>query len=160
MATATETSDREGAADVAARGDWTAGVIGGIVGAAAMASLVLATDPATMGVTIPSLYGLAPPERVGVGLAIHLSHGAVLGVAFAAVVGALGVDSTLETVALGAVWGVLTWVVLILLVLPVWLSIVGSPASSASSDVLAPLLWHLLYGVVLAVVYSATSEAA
>ncbi|MFW5934700.1 MAG: DUF6789 family protein [Halolamina sp.] len=142
-----------------AAGDWTAGVTGGILGAAAMTSLLLATDSATLSTAIPSLYGLAPPERVGVGLAIHLSHGAVLGVAFAAIVGAVGVESPLETVIVGAFWGVVTWGVLILLVMPVWLSAVGSPATAASSDVLAPLLWHLVYGTVLGVVYSATADA-
>ncbi|MBP1987950.1 DUF6789 family protein [Halolamina salifodinae] len=138
-------------------GDWKAGVLGGIAGAAVMGALVLAMNPPTLAVAIPSLYGLAPPESVGAGLFVHLSHGAVLGVAFAAIVGTLDIESTGRTVGAGAAWGVATWVVLAALVMPVWLSAVGSPASPPFPNFAPPsLLWHLAYGVVLGGVYATT----
>lgn len=135
--------------------DWKAGVLGGIAGAAVMGALVLAMNPPTLGVAIPSLYGLAPPESVAAGLFVHFSHGAVLGVTFAAIVGTLDIESTGRTVGAGAAWGVTTWVVLAALVMPVWLSAVGSPASPPFPNFAPPsLLWHLAYGVVLGAVYA------
>lgn len=154
MSTATETTDAETTAELG--GDWKAGVVGGIVGAAAMGVVVLGMNPPTLTVAIPSLYGLAPPESAASGLFVHLSHGAVLGVAFAAIVGVVDPDSPRETVAAGAVWGVVTWAVLAALVMPIWLSTVGSPAQPPFPNFAPPsLLWHLVYGVVLGAVYVA-----
>jgi hypothetical protein len=154
MSTATRTSDTESTADTRAPGDWKAGVLGGILGAVAMGALVLAMNPPTLGVAIPSLYGLAPPESVAAGLFVHISHGAVLGVVFAAIVGAVGTDSAAKTVGAGALWGVATWAVLAALIMPVWLSAVGSPANPPFPNFAPPsLLWHLVYGMVLGAVY-------
>ena len=155
MSTATETSEAERGAQWRTEGDWRAGVIGGVLGAAAMGVLVLAMNRATLAVAIPSLYGLAPPESVAAGLFVHISHGAVLGVVFAAIAAAVGAESSTETVGLGALWGVVAWVVLAALVMPVWLSMVGSPANPPFPNFAIPsLLWHLVYGVVLGAVYA------
>jgi hypothetical protein len=136
-------------------GSWAAGVVGGIVGAAVMAGLMLAMNDAVLGVAIPSLYTLAPPQNPAAGLFVHISHGAVLGVVFAGLVGAFGVDSAGKTVGLGALWGVATWVVLAAVVMPVWLSTVGSPASPPLPNFAPPsLLWHVVYGVVLGGIYT------
>jgi len=140
-------------------GSWQAGVIGGIVGAAVMGALVLAMNAATLGVAIPSLYGLAPPQNPAGGLFVHVSHGAVLGVVFAAIVGAADVDATGKLVGLGVGWGVLTWVVLAALVMPVWLGAVGSPANPPFPNFAPPsLLWHAVYGLVLGVVYAGVED--
>ena len=155
MSTATETAGRTETTD----DSWQAGVVGGVVGALAMGALVLGMNEPTLAVAIPSLYTLAPPPSVGIGLFVHASHGAVLGVVFAAVVGALDVDSTGKLVGAGAVWGVVMWVVLAALLMPVWLSTVGSPASPPFPNLAPPsLLWHLVYGVVLGGVYAATAD--
>jgi hypothetical protein len=139
-------------------GNWRAGVGGGIAGAVAMGALVLAMNPPTLAVAIPSLYGLAPPPDPGLGLAVHISHGAVLGVAFAAIVGAADVDGLGKTVAYGVGWGVATWVVLAGLLMPLWLSAVGSPANPPFPNFAVPsLLWHAVYGLVLGGVYDATA---
>jgi len=141
-------------------GNWRAGVVGGIVGALAMGGLVLAMNAPTLAVAIPSLYALAPPPSPGLGMAVHVAHGAVLGVAFAAAVGALDVKSTGKVVGLGAAWGVATWVVLAAVLMPLWLSAVGSPASPPFPNFAPPsLLWHVVYGVVLGGVYAATADA-
>jgi hypothetical protein len=136
-------------------GSWSAGVVGGIVGSAVMGALMLVMNDAVLNVAIPSLYTLAPPANPAAGLFVHISHGAVLGVVLAGIVGVLGVESAGKTVALGAGWGVATWVVLAAIVMPVWLSAVGSPASPPLPNFAPPsLLWHVVYGVVLGGVYA------
>jgi hypothetical protein len=157
MSTTTETAGETGTASL---GNWRAGVVGGVVGAFAMGALVLAMNPPTLAVAIPSLYTLAPPPNVAAGLFVHASHGAVLGVAFAGIVGGLGYDGTLGRIGAGAAWGILTWAVLAALVMPVWLGAVGSPASPPFPNFAVPsLLWHVVYGVVLGAVYDATADA-
>lgn len=141
-------------------GNWQAGVVGGVAGALAMGGLVLAMNAPTLAVAIPSLYALAPPPNVGVGMFVHVSHGAVLGVVFAALVGASNVESAGKRVGLGIAWGVATWVGLAALLMPLWLSAVGSPASPPFPNFAPPsLLWHVVYGVVLGGVYAATADA-
>jgi hypothetical protein len=155
MSTTTETVSRTGEL----RGNHRAGVLGGIVGALAMGALVLAMSPPVLAVAIPSLYGLAPPPNPGVGMVVHVSHGAVLGVVFAGLVGAAGVEGTARRVGLGVAWGVVTWIGLAALVMPVWLSVVGSPASPPFPNFAPPsLLWHAVYGAVLGGVYAATAD--
>lgn len=141
------------------RGNWRAGVLGGIVGAAVMGALVVLMDDAVIGVAIPSLYGLAPPQNPGLGLVVHVSHGAVLGVVFAGIVGAAGVDSTGKLIGVGAAWGVVTWAGLAALVMPVWLGAVGSPANPPFPNFAPPsLLWHVVYGVLLGGVYTGVED--
>jgi hypothetical protein len=154
MSTETRTQTDDGSAD-----NWRAGAVGGIVGAIGMAALVLAMNTPTLAVAIPSLYLLAPPANVGAGLFVHVSHGAILGVVFAGVVGTFELDSTPAQVGAGVGWGVVTWVVLAALVMPVWLSVVGSPASPPLPNFAPPsLLWHAVYGVVLGGVYAAVDD--
>ncbi|QAU12097.1 histidine kinase [Halorubrum sp. BOL3-1] len=140
-------------------GNWRAGLVGGIVGAAAMGGLVLAMNAATLAVAIPSLYALAPPPSPGTGLVVHLSHGAVLGVVFAGIVGTFDLDSTAVRIGAGVGWGVATWIGLAALVMPVWLSAVGSPASPPFPNFAPPsLLWHATYGAVLGGVYAVVAD--
>lgn len=141
-------------------GNWQAGVVGGVVGALAMGGLVLAMNAPTLAVAVPSLYALAPPPNPGVGIAVHVSHGATLCVAFAAAVGALDVTSTGKLLGLGVAWGVATWVVLAASLMPLWLSAVGSPASPPFPNFAPPsLLWHVVYGGVLGGVYATAADA-
>ncbi|RLM36496.1 DUF6789 family protein [Haloarcula sp. Atlit-120R] len=140
-------------------GNWKAGVLGGVAGSAVMGALILVMNPPTLAVAIPSLYGLAPPPSPGAGLVVHLSHGAVLGVAFAGLASALDLDTSGQLFGLGVGWGVVTWAAFAALVMPVWLSVVGSPASPPFPNFAPPsLLWHVVYGAVLAVVYAATAD--
>jgi hypothetical protein len=155
MSTTTETVGDTGELG----GNWQAGTLGGIVGALVMGGLVLAMSPPVLAVAIPSLYGLAPPPNPGVGMVVHVSHGAVLGVIFAALAGATDIDEPAKLVGLGAAWGVVTWIGLAALLMPVWLSVVGSPASPPFPNFAPPsLLWHAVYGAVLGVVYTATAD--
>jgi hypothetical protein len=152
--TQTETVDSTGMGTLTG-GSWQAGVFGGIAGAIAMGALVSAMSPETLAVAIPSLYTLAPPPSGVAGWVVHVPHGAVLGVVFAALVGAFDVESTGKTVAAGLAWGVVTWVALAALVMPVWLGAVGSPANPPFPNFAVPsLLWHVVYGLVLGCVYA------
>jgi hypothetical protein len=155
MSTATEAATEE----THANDSWQAGVVGGILGALAMSALVIAMNEPTITVAIPSLYALAPPPSGAAGLFVHASHGAMLGVVFAAIVGALDLDSPGEQVGAGVAWGVLTWAALAALVMPLWLDAVGSPASPPFPNFAPPsLLWHAVYGLVLGGVYAATVD--
>ncbi|WP_276997899.1 DUF6789 family protein [Haloquadratum walsbyi] len=159
MSTTTETANNP-QADVY-NGEWTAGVIGGIAGAMVMAAAIIAMNTPTLAVAIPSLYTLAPPANVGLGLFVHLSHGAILGVIFAALIGVGEFSGLGARVGVGVVWGVITWAGFAALVMPVWLGAVGSPASPPLPNFAPPsLLWHLLYGVVLGVIYDVSEDIA
>jgi len=149
MATDTSTSTDTGVR----LADWQAGVVGGIAGAAVMGVLVSVMNAAVLAGAIPALYGLSGGIA---GWVVHLSHGAVLGVAFAALVRALGGDrSTGTVVGLGLLWGVLAWVGLAALVMPVWLAAVGFPMAPPFPNFAPPsLLWHAAYGGVLGVAYA------
>lgn len=156
MSTTTETPTRTDARS----GSWQAGVAGGIVGALAMGVLIFAMNSATLAVAIPSLYGLAPPPTPGIGMVVHVFHGAVLGVVFAGIVGTLEIESSGKIVGAGVAWGVVTWIVLAALLMPVWLSAVGSSASPPFPNFAMPsLLWHVVYGLVLGVVYAGLEDA-
>ncbi|WP_324757351.1 histidine kinase [Haloarcula montana] len=148
MATNTQTTaDTEVLLD-----DWQAGVVGGIAGAAVMAVLVSVMNAAVLNGAIPGLYGLSGGIA---GWTVHLSHGAVLGVVFAALVRSIGRGSTGRTVGLGIAWGAVTWVGLAALVMPLWLRAVGFPQAPPFPNFAVPsLLWHVVYGGVLGVAYA------
>jgi len=134
--------------------DWQAGVAGGIAGAAVMAVLISIMNAAVLAGAIPALYGLSGGIA---GWTVHLSHGAVLGVVFAALVerGYPGEHSTGTIVGLGLLWGVLTWIGLAALVMPLWLSAIGFPMAPPFPNFAPPsLLWHAVYGGVLGVAYA------
>lgn len=135
-------------------GDWQAGVVGGIAGAAVMAVLISIMNAAVLQGAIPALYGLSGGVA---GWVVHLSHGAVLGVVFATLVERAlpGEYAAGAIVGLGIVWGVLTWVGLAALVMPLWLSAVGFPMAPPFPNFAIPsLLWHAVYGGVLGVAYA------
>lgn len=139
--------------------NWKAGVVGGIAGGIAMGALMLVMNDAVIAVAIPSLYSLAPPPNIPVGMAVHVFHGAVLGLVFAGVASALESDSKGKIIGLGIAWGVVIWIALAALLMPVWLSAVGSPASPPFPNFAPPsLLWHVVYGLVLGGVYVAVED--
>jgi len=134
--------------------DWQAGVVGGIAGAAVMAVLVSIMNAAVLAGAIPALYGLSGGIA---GWVVHLSHGAVLGVVFAALVerGYPGEHAAGTVAGLGLLWGVVTWIGLAALVMPLWLSAVGFPMAPPFPNFAPPsLLWHAVYGGVLGVAYA------
>ncbi|MUW15181.1 histidine kinase [Halorubrum sp. CBA1125] len=143
-------------------GDWKAGVAGGLVGGVAFGLVMAYVIPnPLLPVVIPSMYGLAPPAAPFLGWVIHLSHSAVIGVGFAALVGARPdlADGVGKSVGLGAAYGILVWIVLAVIVMPIWLSAVGSPANPPLPNISAlSAIGHMLYGVVLGGVYAGIVE--
>jgi hypothetical protein len=135
-------------------GSWISGMLAGIAGSVVMAALMIAMGAtAVLAVAMPGLYTLAPPASPAAGLFVHLSHGAVLGVVFLAALNAAGVDDPRRVVAAGVGYGVVAWVVLAALVMPVWLGAVGFPNAPPFPNFAVPsLLWHLVYGATLGAV--------
>jgi hypothetical protein len=119
-----------------------------------MAVLISIMNAAVLAGAIPGLYGLSGGVA---GWVVHLSHGAVLGVVFAVLVEYVypGEHSAGTVVGLGLLWGVVTWVGLAALVMPLWLSAVGFPMAPPFPNFAPPsLLWHAVYGGVLGVAYT------
>lgn len=147
-----ETGTAVGVKDVSF--DATAGVLAGIAGGVAMGALMALMNSAVLAVAIPSLYTLAPPPNLQLGFLVHVFHGAFLGLVFAGLVSALSYESPGKVVALAVGWGVVIWALLAALLMPVWLSAVGSPASPPFPNFAVPsLLWHVVYGAVLGGVF-------
>jgi uncharacterized membrane protein YagU involved in acid resistance len=135
--------------------EWVGGVVAGLAGGLLMGVMLSMRMTGVMEVAIPSLYGLSGGLA---GWVIHMSHSAVLGVVFAALlsVPAIGkyADGVGKTAALGLVYGIVLWVVLAAIVMPIWLSAVGSPAQPPLPNFNPQsLIGHLVYGVVLSAVF-------
>ncbi len=159
MATETATATTEVSTTT---GDWKAGVAGGLAGSVVFGLVMTYVIPAPLlAVVIPSMYGLAPPAAPFLGWVIHMSHGAVLGVGFAALVGLTpSFDESLgSSLAVGAAYGVAVWVALAVIAMPIWLSAVGSPADPPLPSVSAlSAVGHLAYGVALGGAYAGLSH--
>jgi len=87
----------------------------------------------------------------------HVSHGAVIGVVFAALLRVTGRASPgLATgSALGVGYGIVVWAVLAVVVMPIWLSTVGfEMAPTVPNVAVESLVGHAAYGLVLGAVYA------
>jgi len=141
-----------------APGNWKAGVLAGLVGGAVFGVLLSIRMTPVIEVAIPSMYGFAPPPNGTLGWVAHMSHAAVLGLVFAGVVGVVGLDdaSAWTQVAAGLAFGVVLWIVLAALVMPVWLDAVGSPADPPLPNFdTTSLVGHAVYGVAVGAAYAA-----
>lgn len=132
---------------------WQAGVVGGILGSVAFGVLMVAMAPAMLEAMIPAMYGL---EGGIAGWIVHVSHGAILGVVFAAVLAGAGRPHLGITSAAGAgvVYGLVVWATLAVVVMPVWL---GMPEMVPNLDV-GSLVGHVVYGLILGVAYAALTR--
>jgi hypothetical protein len=154
---ASETATSTATATEQLPGNWKAGVVGGIVGALVFGLQMALMNPGPLQGAIPAMYGLAFPNGLA-GFTIHIAHGAVLGVGFAAVVGLADLSRAPagKQVGAGLVYGIVLWAVLAVVVMPVWLGAVGFPNAPSLPNVgVGSLLGHALYGVVLGAVYYA-----
>ena len=155
MSQETQTSNATGTKLETGTGSWISGMVGGLVGGAVMGAMISIMMAPVIEGAIPALYGL----QGGVaGWVVHMSHSAVLGVVFAAIMGTgLGrfSDSVGATVAIGAVYGVVLWAVLAALVMPIWLAAVNFAGAPPFPNFALPgsLPAHVVYGVVLGAVY-------
>jgi hypothetical protein len=150
--TETETAEMTGTG----LNDWQAGVVGGLIGGVVMGAIISMMNPATIAGAIAALYTLAPPPNGIAGWVAHMAHSAILGVVFAAIAAGAGFGGSVgrSTVA-GLVWGFVLWVVAANIVMPIWLNAVGFPGGPALLGFALPgsLIPHLVYGVLLGVVY-------
>jgi hypothetical protein len=124
MSTTTETTHQAGLHQT----NWQAGVLGGIVGATVMAVLIVLMNDAVIGVAIPFALRVRAAEEFGPRARRLRRPRRVLGVVFAGLAGLAGENSTGNLGCLGAAWGVITWLGVVALVMPLWLDAVGSPA--------------------------------
>jgi uncharacterized membrane protein YagU involved in acid resistance len=157
-----ETATHTGAPTRITAGNWKAGVAAGLAGALPFGFMMalLVEDP-IIAVAIPSMYGLAPPANELAGFFVHMSHGAVLGVVFAGLLGLVGLTgaSARTQVGAGLGFGVAVWLVLAVVVMPIWLGAVGSPANPPLPNVSVPsLVGHAVYRTVLGAAYYALED--
>ncbi|WP_266080860.1 histidine kinase [Haladaptatus caseinilyticus] len=156
MGTETATTDEVTAEQTSPRyGPWLGAVIAGLAGGVAMGILLLILSPDALTIVIPALYGLSGGIA---GWFIHLSNSAIFGVIFAAMISLTSLhkyaESERASIGLGAIYGVVLWVLTGSIILPLWLQVVGVPAAPAVPTFALPsLVWHLAYGVVLGAVY-------
>lgn len=135
---------------------WRAGALAGLVATVVMGVTISLTDLATLQEAIAGLYGQS--GSLVVGWAAHLVHGVLFGLLFAAVL----TDPSLYRVSdrihvslvAGVVYGLVLAVVGAGIVMPMWLSAVAYSGVVPVPNVTVPLLvWHLIYGAVLGVVF-------
>ncbi|ELZ95243.1 hypothetical protein C440_09202 [Haloferax mucosum ATCC BAA-1512] len=137
--------------DSTATEPWEAGVAAGALAAIVMGAMMVSQMRPVLEVAIPSMYALTGGAA---GFTIHVAHGAVLGVVFAGIAGAAELDSTAKSLGAGVAYGVALWAVLAVLVMPVWLGVVGSPANPPLPNVnTTSLVGHVVYGAVLGAAY-------
>lgn len=141
-------------------GNWKAGVAGGLAGALVFGGMMAMMTPGVLEMAIPAMYGISGPAGA-IGFAIHMSHGAVLGVVFAALVGAVGLDneSAQKLVASGLGYGLVVWLILPVVVMPIWLGAVGFPPAPDVPNIgMESFIGHAVYGAVLGAVYYALED--
>lgn len=141
---------------------WQGGVLGGLLGGLVFGVLMSLVSPGVIENAIPALYGLGTPAGI-LGWAIHMSHGAVLGVVFAAIADADGIDqglaTNLDNAVAGLVYGLLVWAALAVVLMPIWLGAVGFPDAPTVPNISTTSVGgHALYGIVLGLSYSVLSD--
>jgi hypothetical protein len=137
-------------------GGWVTGMLGGLAGGTVMGILLSILMPSVIQGAIPALVGL---QGGLAGWIVHMVISAILGVVFAVVVSvpALGrfTDSIGPSAVLGLVYGVVLWVLLAALLMPVWLSGVRFGMAPPFPNFALPgsLPAHIVYGIVLGALY-------
>jgi hypothetical protein len=132
--------------------------LAGVLGTVGFGGFFLAIgNTGTIAMAIPALYGITGPSLMIGGL-IHLIHGVILGVIYAAIISATGYGHHLDDVKKATAWGlgygVTTTVLLAAVLMPVWLSTVGFPnAPTAPNFNPMGLVGHLIYGALLGASY-------
>ena len=144
------------------------GSLGGVIGAILFGLLIWTVSPEAIGEAIPGVYGLEESAAIGWGL--HLIHGLILGglfglvatrpIVFDIITGPVetdilkGLSANARFGLLGLVYGIAIWTIVPF----IGLSLIGGLA--AFDDVGFPglaadmIIGHVLYGVVVGIVYS------
>ena len=141
-------------------GNWKAGVAGRLIGGLVFGAMMSMMTPGVLQMGIPAMYGIEGPAGA-VGWAIHMSHGAVIGLGFAAIASLKPdlVDSIGASLGVGAGYGLLVWLALAVIVMPIWLGAVGVPGAPPLPNVgVESLVGHVVYGTVLGGAYAAIAN--
>ncbi len=120
-----------------------AGVAGGISG-----GIVFGVFMQMMGM-MPMIGMLVGTESVAVGWVVHLAISAFIGATFALLFGRRAMGIGISAL-LGLLYGIVWWILGALLIMPTWL---GMGVFVIDSMTLQSLMGHLMYGLVLGVVY-------
>jgi len=129
---------------------WQYGVVGGVIAGLVMGALMVMQMRPVIEVAIPSMYFLSGGAA---GFTIHVAHGAVLGVVFAAIASTQADLTAVKSLALGVGYGVVLWVVLAVLVIPgaIYLWPAGGTVLGAhyrTAMLVLPMVPAVLLGVV------------
>lgn len=140
---------------------WQAGVAGGLVGALGFGAMMSVMMPGVLEMAIPAMYGIEGPAGA-IGWVIHMSQGAVIGVVFAAIASAgpaaQYTRSLGRSAVAGLVYGIVVWVTLAVVVMPIWLGAVGFPGAPPLPNIgVESLLGHSVYGLLLGITFGALS---
>ncbi|MFC7114107.1 hypothetical protein ACFQH2_02745 [Natronoarchaeum sp. GCM10025703] len=140
-----------------------AGAVAGFVGSVLFGLLMQFVIPAPMlKMAIPAMYGIEGPA-LAAGWALHQFHGVALGVAYVLLVSNTGLRARASTlpdaIPLGALYGVLTTLVLAVLVMPLWLGAVGFGGAPPFPNVgfpgtLMSTLGHVVFAAPVAIGYT------
>lgn len=134
---------------------WRGGIVAGLGAGLVMAALMVWQTPDAIETAIPALYG---QEGEFIGLFAHLSHAAIFGVLFAAIVVFARLSTyairPLTGAALGLAFGLLLWVGGAELLMPLWLDAVGAASVPEifSFDLIGGVT-HAVYGIVLGLAF-------
>lgn len=121
-----------------------AGVVGGLAGGAVFGILMQ-----MMGM-MPMVAMLIGSEAVAVGWLVHLFNSALFGAIYAVLFGAWA-DRLGTGALIGLGYGVIWWILGALLIMPAWL---GMGVFQLNTMAWQSLMGHLLYGLILGVVYA------
>lgn len=160
MSVTRERDERERATLPAAfetRWAWKGGALAGLVATAVMGVVISLTSLATLRLAIAGLYGFE--GNLTAGWVAHLAHGTLFGVVFAAVLTDPALyrlsERVWKTTVAGIVYGLVLAVVGAGILMPIWLSATGfADPPSIPNVTTSSLVWHLVYGAVLGVLFS------
>lgn len=144
------------------------GALSGIVASLIFGGLFWMIEPDLVAVAIPALYGLDPAGTTG--WTFHLLHGLFLGMVFGFLVtrepilGKLIPVSGAETIAniglttrfivTGLIYGIVIWVFLPLVLLPIWLYLTGIEGPGFPAAGVLSLTGHVIFGLSLGFFFS------
>ncbi|WP_136588713.1 histidine kinase [Salinigranum halophilum] len=143
---------------VSVQHEWLSAGVAGIVGTVVFGAVQMAMGATgVIAVAIPALYGLSGPN-LAAGWAIHLVHGALLGLGFALLATRPAVrpyaTQTGTAAAVGLAYGLVLTVPTAGVAMPLWLSAVGFPnAPPLPNLTLMGFVGHGVYGLVLGATY-------
>ncbi|MGE3278672.1 MAG: hypothetical protein AB7J40_02625 [Candidatus Altimarinota bacterium] len=126
--------------------NWSGGVVGGLAG-----GIVFGVMMGMMGM-LPMVAQVVGSESAAVGFIYHLFNSLIIGLLFVAVFSKY-VDSMVSGMVLGLLHGFIWWILGPLLLMPVLMGMGPQFTVAGMTMALPSLFGHVLYGIVLGVVY-------